>query len=110
LIADKRKELTRKELTQRTYAKNSVKALGLLVFALQFLQVALDRCSCLTLASRCGLLVELLATHFSQDTSFLAGALESAQSHVKRFVFFQFYHRHRKDTFQIAIKIKGCIW
>ena len=60
------------------------------VFARKFLQVALNSSSSGALAHGSGLLVMFTFANFSKDTGFFAGTLEATQSHVKRFVFFDF--------------------
>src|SRR5437764_14481604 len=58
------------------------------------LEVALDRSGLLALALGGGLFVELAGTKIGQQAEFLDGALEAAQCHVERLVFFDANRSH----------------
>src|SRR5690606_11120178 len=64
------------------------------LLATDALVVALDRGSMLALALSGRLFIELARTQLGQQTGFLDGALEAAQSGLKRLVFLQTNDRH----------------
>src|SRR5205814_3770555 len=74
-------------------ASSSVQALRQL-HAADALEVALDGCRLLALALGGGLFVELAGTQIGQQAEFLDGALEAAQCHIERLVFFDANRSH----------------
>src|SRR5206468_2759257 len=71
----------------------SVQALGQL-HAADALEVAFDGCRLLALALGGGLFVELAGTQIGQQAEFFDGALEAAQCHIERLVFFDANRSH----------------
>ena len=58
------------------------------------LEIALDGCSGFSLANLGGLLIEFPPAHFGDDACLLAGAPETPQGEIERFVFLYTYSWH----------------
>ena len=64
---------------------------GAALFALNFLGVTLYCSSGIALTYSGGFFISFASANVGQDAGFFTGALETAQSYVKWFVFFEFY-------------------
>lgn len=79
----------------RSAPGRSIFARGTCDHACEFLELALTRCCCFTLAHCGGFLVELAPPHFGKNPRFLAGPAEPAQGNLEWLVVLYPNGRHR---------------